>query len=97
MAKAPGPKTHFGGGLTPTSPQRSPQAAGADSTKAPPALHNPPMPNITHPKLTEHTRPAQLLGPTAWENGRDPVTSVTGKPPLRGTRRAGALPPEASP
>ena len=82
-------------GPTSTSPQRTPQDAGAQSTKAPPVLNVPAMPNISHPKLVEHTRPAQLLGPTAWENGRDPVTTVAGKPPLRGARPAEVRPKEA--
>jgi hypothetical protein len=49
------------------------------------------MPNITHPVLTPHTRPAVVTGPTSWENGRDPVRTM-GAPVLRGARPADADP-----
>jgi hypothetical protein len=90
MAKAPPVTKHFGNGLTSTAPQRV-QAAAPNSTKAAVPPHNPPMPNIRHPKLTPHTRPAVVTGPTSWENGRDPVTTRRG-PALRGASPADADP-----
>jgi len=92
MAKAPrpAPGNCAGNGLTSTSPQRV-QAAAQNTTRParPPA--NPPMPNITHPKLVPHTRPAVVTGPTSWENGRDPVVTK-GAAKLRGTRPAAVDP-----
>ena len=92
MAKAPAPTPGncAGNGLTSTSPSRI-QAAAQNTTKParPPA--NPPMPNIKHPVLTPHTRPAVVTGPTSWENCQSPVVTK-GAPALRGTKAAGADP-----
>ena len=89
MAKAPAPTPGncAGNGLTSTSPQRV-SAAAQNTTKParPPA--NPPMPNIKHPVLTPHTRPAVVTGPTSWENCDSPSTP-SGKPPLRGPSSPG--------
>ncbi len=92
MAKAPAPTPGncAGNGLTSTSPQRV-LAAAPDSTKTarPPII--PAVSGVTHPKLTPHTRPAVVMGPSSWEHMAPPSTP-RGNPPLRGTKRAGADP-----
>ena len=79
MAKLP-PRS-AGNGLTPTSPQRMTPAA-PDSTKAPPAVHNPGHPAMK--PVSEHTRPAAVTGPSTWDHGRsDSVFTPKGNPPLK--------------
>jgi hypothetical protein len=70
-----------GAGTTPTGAQRN-TPAPADHTKAP--QHRLPVNQAGPMTLTAHTRTPAVTGPSAWENGRDPVESPSGPPPLAG-------------
>lgn len=63
---------------TPTSPQRRASAA-PDTTKPAAAPRNPGHPSLA---MTTHARTPQVTGPSAWENGRDSVSTPSGTPPL---------------
>jgi hypothetical protein len=67
------------GGMTPQAPARNVPAA-PDSTKAPVPAHNPGHPALN---MTTHTATPSVQGPSAWENGRDPVFTPHGKPPQK--------------
>lgn len=67
--------------MTPTSAQRS-APGSVNSTKA--AQHRLPVNQAGPLTLTAHTRQPAVTGPGAWENGRDPVESPSGAPPLAG-------------
>lgn len=63
------------GGQTPASPQRS-VPAGADSTKA--AQHKLPVSGAGPLTMTKRTAVPVVTGPSAWENGRDKVSTPSG-------------------
>jgi hypothetical protein len=69
-------------GKTPVSAQQS-RPAAPDSTKAP--QHKLPVSGAGSLTMAKRTPTAAVKGPGAWENGRDTVSTPSGKPPLRGT------------
>jgi len=71
-----------GAGTTPVTPGGPFKAAAPDSTKT--AQHRLPVNRVGPLTLTRRTPTAGVPGPAAWENGRDPVATPAGQPPLAG-------------